>query len=1231
MSTWHMFSDAAAGNFRWRMSGPDPNTPPPDAAFYSDNENLSSSSSTRLPSMADLLLQGCSKLAAESQRNHDAGVAMFRNGFGRSVSVKPSSLAKAASLLSSESGRVKGTERESRGGFGDSLFQTASGKMVNISSKGLVKAKRLLGLEGDNGDCNLPGFSSAGVKDAVSVSRSSLNHMTGSVQSGLTNVSNLNSVQAEVPSTARTPSSVKLHTPGGRSTSVSSDAFKTGSVQSRCKNESNQNFMQSEMTNSVSTPSSVQLHTPSGRTFSVSTDAHKTGSVQSRFKNESKLNHMESEKPSSACTPSSAKLLAPGGSSKYLSTGPHKTGSVQSGVTNETDPSFMQSQKPNLAPKPPSIKFHTAGGRSISVSTDALQRARSLLGDPDLGTLLNEGNSDLDLTFSKGREHESHTASSHQKIPKTQFLTKSFVSPLQSSTNQVRTSAVKSDSTNWGTNLISQFDVVSNENACRSNGELPCGKITFSNKPCTLTTVENNYLANGTGERINPVERSLAKPLVDISNTIGTTPLSNIQMAGVKRRLGGNSISPFKKPRISNFSTPLHKNVPLVPNGLSTFPSDHSSGKRRVSSRYPVLVTRMSLKKYFGMPPSDQTMVDCMSDQVRRVTAINAENYMFPDESGLNYVGAEAFVHMLASSGASTQNTSREWVINHYKWIVWKLACYERCYPAKALGKFLTLPNVLEELKYRYEREVNHGHRSAIKKILEGDALPSSMLVLCISAIRSKPDPNIETSSGAENSSATKVELTDGWYSVDAILDALLSKQLASGKLFVGQKLRIWGAGLCGWVGPISPLEVSREVMLRLHINGTYRAHWDDQLGFCNCVGAPLAFKCIKSDGGPVPWTLVGVTRIYPVLYKERLSNGRSVVRSERLETKMMQSYSQRRSNVIEGIISEFQRGLEHSHTCNERDSEGAKLLRILETAAEPEVLMAEMSTEQLNSFTKYRAKLEAIKQSDMEKSIMKALEDAGLAEREVMPLMRVRVVGLTRNLYEGKDSPKEGLITIWNPSENQKSELVEGQAYTVSDLIPTNSAAGILYLLARGSKMKWKPLCQQAIDHFKPFFSPRKSIILSDFGQVPLSSEFDIAAFVVFVGEVYITGHQKKQWVFLTDGSISESKSEELNDSLLAICFCSPHIDDQSDAPINYNLAGSTVGFCNLIKRAKDQMNALWVAEATEKSAYFLSFDSPHCSHLKGAAASAERWGRISSLTISRLKERILFIIGKG
>lgn len=66
-----------------------------------------------------------------------------------------------------------------------------------------------------------------------------------------------------------------------------------------------------------------------------------------------------------------------------------------------------------------------------------------------------------------------------------------------------------------------------------------------------------------------------------------------------------------------------------------------------------------------------------------------------------------------------------------------------------------------------------------------------------------------------------------------------------------------------------------------------------------------------------------------------------------------------RRSTVVEGIISEFQRDIKGSHNYDDNDSEGAKLLKILETAAEPEVLMAEMSPEQLTSFTTYQAKLE--------------------------------------------------------------------------------------------------------------------------------------------------------------------------------------------------------------------------------------------------------------------------------
>jgi len=68
---------------------------------------------------------------------------------------------------------------------------------------------------------------------------------------------------------------------------------------------------------------------------------------------------------------------------------------------------------------------------------------------------------------------------------------------------------------------------------------------------------------------------------------------------------------------------------------------------------------------------------------------------------------------------------------------------------------------------YRYEREVNHGHRSIIKKVLEGDILPSSMMILCISSIHSdhvtESGTLFEAQTGNQSREAVKVELTDGW------------------------------------------------------------------------------------------------------------------------------------------------------------------------------------------------------------------------------------------------------------------------------------------------------------------------------------------------------------------------------------------------------------------------------------------------------------------------------------
>ena len=62
--------------------------------------------------------------------------------------------------------------------------------------------------------------------------------------------------------------------------------------------------------------------------------------------------------------------------------------------------------------------------------------------------------------------------------------------------------------------------------------------------------------------------------------------------------------------------------------------------------------------------------------------------------------------------------------------------------------------------------------------------------------------------------SSAIIEVTDGWYSVRAILDRPLTKLLHDRKIVVGQKLFVCGAELVGSEQAVSPLEVHQHVSL---------------------------------------------------------------------------------------------------------------------------------------------------------------------------------------------------------------------------------------------------------------------------------------------------------------------------------------------------------------------------------------------------------------------------------
>lgn len=74
---------------------------------------------------------------------------------------------------------------------------------------------------------------------------------------------------------------------------------------------------------------------------------------------------------------------------------------------------------------------------------------------------------------------------------------------------------------------------------------------------------------------------------------------------------------------------------------------------------------------------------------------------------------------LMASANVDPSLISQEWIRNHFRWIVWKLACMEVRLPDQFAQQCLTPWTVLTQLKYRYDREIDRCERSALKRIIE--------------------------------------------------------------------------------------------------------------------------------------------------------------------------------------------------------------------------------------------------------------------------------------------------------------------------------------------------------------------------------------------------------------------------------------------------------------------------------------------------------------------------------
>ncbi|XP_072248251.1 breast cancer type 2 susceptibility protein [Leuresthes tenuis] len=508
--------------------------------------------------------------------------------------------------------------------------------------------------------------------------------------------------------------------------------------------------------------------------------------------------------------------------------------------------------------------------------------------------------------------------------------------------------------------------------------------------------------------------------------------------------------------------------------------------------------------------------------------------------------GKDEFFRALCDTpGLDPKLISEAWVYNHYKWIVWKQASMERSFPETMGGLCLSPEQVLLQLKYRYDIEVDHSRRPALRKIMERDDTAVKTLVLCICEIVSRghsPNGQNRNETKTPQSADTKAEassavvgLTDGWYAIKAQLDEPLAAMLHRGLLAVGVKLIIHGAQLVGSQDACSPLEAPESLMLKICANSCRRARWDAKLGF-HRDPRPflLPVSCLYSNGGSVGCVDIIILRSYPIQWMERKPDGGIVFRSARAEEKEARRYNSHKQKAMEMLFAKIQAEFEKedkgnikpqrrrqtiSHQDIAKLQDGEELYEAV--ADDVAYLEAHLSEQQLEALRSYRRSVMDKKQAELQDRYRRALEaednEKICPKRDVTPVWRLCITDSTAQPGCGYQ------LNLWRPSSDLQSLLKEGCRYKVYNLVTSDGKrrSSIETVQLTGTKKTQFQELKTSQEWLTARFQPRVStdfVNLQNEEFQPLCGEVDLTGYVISV----IDGQGSSPAFYLADEKLN-------------------------------------------------------------------------------------------------------------
>ncbi|TNY21422.1 Rad51-associated protein Brh2 [Rhodotorula diobovata] len=427
--------------------------------------------------------------------------------------------------------------------------------------------------------------------------------------------------------------------------------------------------------------------------------------------------------------------------------------------------------------------------------------------------------------------------------------------------------------------------------------------------------------------------------------------------------------------------------------------------------------------------------------------------YVFPCGRGVSDAFAALQAVVAARVPEEKDLVTLQWVKNHWKLILWKAASYVRSRP-DLLDQWWTFERVLDQLRYRYEREVNRAERSAIKRIQERDSPASLPMVLCVSQIR-WDDPPDDADTGTLV--IVGLELTDGWYRIRTNVDQTLKRACERGKLVVGSKIAISGARLDSVSSEgVEVLQALNSSTLVISGNSTSLAPWHATLGF-HREPFVAGLTSLSPGGGLVPLVDVVIDRVYACGYIDLRKGRGTETWGEEEERTRAEEWKRGRRRIEEKLSEEAEKAGTEEDEVVELLQEAASMLEVVGNDAAPQSTPPEEPDEildRLEGASNKRAIVRSISARQVPSVLQLAVEKARESrfsaieqlQKELAdkyPPRDIRCFRMMRvsDAREGtKATTRSALLTVWDAQKYGEGFFDEGTRYLISNLVPKGS-----------------------------------------------------------------------------------------------------------------------------------------------------------------------------------------------